>query len=243
MAPTGASSSSNEKGYRWVSIVNLPRTPEVFEEELTSALDEMSDPLVKEATNYHSVEGYEDQIRILFEEEAADWVGGPDVGRTSKSRVREGPQHCSPSALQPLLLWWSRRRSGWYMTGRVRDCVRSPTAEELRALMRQKNEKKNRCKQFILVEDVSKAHRRVMVRRQDWGVPGTWAVTRFDLVDCGGHVRGQVGRIPVVEIIIGVVGPFDLLYHITCRGAGRTTGRGRHFLHCWEQTRDRGLGR
>ena len=50
---------------------------------------------------------------------------------------------------------------------RVRDRVMSPTPGELRALMREKYEKKNRCKQFILVGDVSLAHRRVKVRR-DW---------------------------------------------------------------------------
>ena len=138
------------------------RTPEVFEEKLTWALDEMSDPLEKEATDYRSVEGYEDQIRQLSEEEAAD-KRKPSSGRTSKLQR-------SQLCLKPEKIWVVHDGTNKIHINnciRVRDRVRSPTAGELRALMREKYEKKNRCKQFILVEDVSKAHGRVKVR-QDW---------------------------------------------------------------------------
>ena len=48
------------------------------------------------------------------------------------------------------------------MTGPIRSTqVRSPTAGELRSLMREKDALKECCKQFVLVGDVSKAHRRV----------------------------------------------------------------------------------
>ena len=52
---------------------------------------------------------------------------------------------------------------------KVRDQVKSPTAGELKALMREKYESYGGIRQFLLLGDVSKAHRRVKVRRQDWG--------------------------------------------------------------------------
>ena len=53
------------------------------------------------------------------------------------------------------------------------------------------------------------------------GVPGLRAGTRFDLVECGGHVRGQLGRILVVELGIGVGGSFIHLYLVASWGSGR----------------------
>ena len=48
---------------------------------------------------------------------------------------------------------------------KVRDQVKTQTAGELRTLMREKP-----GKQFLVAGDVSKAHRRVKVRREDWGL-------------------------------------------------------------------------
>ena len=213
----------------------LPRTPEVFEEKLTWALDELSDPLKKEATNCRSVEGYEDHIRKLFEEEAA---AEPEFGKDL---------HIAALAVvvEPEKIWVVQGGTNKIHVNnciRVRDRVRSPTAGELRALMREKYEKKNRCKLFLLVGDVSKGSPLAEGAAPELGVPGMQAETWFDLVECGGHVRGQLGRILVVEIITGVVGPFVLLRVVTSWGPGRTTVRGRHLLHCWEQTGDRGPG-
>ena len=52
---------------------------------------------------------------------------------------------------------------------KVRDQVKSPTAGEIRSLMREKHGQRRGVKQFLLMDDVSKAHRRVKVREQDWG--------------------------------------------------------------------------
>ena len=52
---------------------------------------------------------------------------------------------------------------------RVMDQVKSPTAGEIRALMREKYGRRFGLRQLLLMGDVSKAHRRVKVREQDWG--------------------------------------------------------------------------
>ena len=51
------------------------------------------------------------------------------------------------------------------------------------------------------------------------------SLTAGELAECSGYVRPQLSRILVVEIAVGVVGPFVLLYLVAS---------------CWEQTRDRG---
>ena len=52
---------------------------------------------------------------------------------------------------------------------RVRDQVRSPGAGELRALFREWQERSGNRKMFTILGDASNAHRRVKVRKEDWG--------------------------------------------------------------------------
>ena len=69
---------------------------------------------------------------------------------------------------------------------RVRDQARSPTAGEIRTLMRERQEDYGGARQFALLGDVSKAHRRVVVRRADWGLQACRLSPGSVWVDCVG---------------------------------------------------------
>ena len=152
---------------------DFPRTTAVFDEKLKWSLDQMHDPLGKEATNYRSVEGYEDQVRQLFLEEAAEgWM----VELTDAEAEKEFGANLRVAALAVVVEAEKIRvvHDGTNKVHvnnciRVTDQARSPTAGEIRSLMREKFAAKNGCKQFLLLGDVSKAHRRIKIRRQDWG--------------------------------------------------------------------------
>ena len=59
---------------------------------------------------------------------------------------------------------------------KVRDQVRSPTAGELKALRREMHELTGGRRQLIVLGDVSKAHRRIKVRREEGG----WQACRLE---------------------------------------------------------------
>ena len=54
--------------------------------------------------------------------------------------------------------------------------MKSPSAGEIRTLMKERHSDSGGGSQFLLVGDVSKAHRRIQIRRQDWG----WQVCRIE---------------------------------------------------------------
>ena len=151
----------------------LPRTPAVFDEKCSWPLEEMANPESGEAQNYKSIIGHEKQVRELFEAEAkqgwmvemsdfeAEQKFGKDLFIAALAVVAE------PDKIRVVHDGTNKVHVNNCI--RVRDQCRSPTAGELRSLMREKYVRHGGNKRFILVGDVSKAHRRVKVRSCDWG--------------------------------------------------------------------------
>ena len=52
---------------------------------------------------------------------------------------------------------------------RVRDQAHSPGAGEMRTLLREWQERRGGAKMFAVIGDTSEAHRRIKVKKEDWG--------------------------------------------------------------------------
>ena len=51
----------------------------------------------------------------------------------------------------------------------MRDRARSPGAGEMRTLLREWQEWRGGAKMFAVIGDASKAHRKIKVKKEDWG--------------------------------------------------------------------------
>jgi hypothetical protein len=163
-----------EKGVALGVGIKMPRTPEVFEEKTKWNLDEPDEGMVHESGNYGTVEDNIEKVRELFrEEQQLGWMEemtdieaerrfGKDLYVAALAVVTERDKvrvvHDGTNGVQV------NNRI------RVRDQVRSPGAGELRALLRERQERVPGTKLFAILGDASKAHRRIKVREADWGL-------------------------------------------------------------------------
>ena len=153
--------------------VTMPRTPLVFDQKVKWALDEDSVGAQHEVENYRSLKGYEEEVKKLFqEEERLGWM----KEMSDEEARKEYGENLFLAGLAVVVEKDKFRvvhdgTHGVKVNSRIRvqDQVKSPTAGEIRTLMKERYQDTGGSKQFVLVGDVSKAHRRVMVRRQDWG--------------------------------------------------------------------------
>ena len=149
--------------------VEMPRTPLVFEEKVKWSLTEEIDDVQHEVLNYKSTKGHEKEVEMLFREEAGlGWMVEMDDDKAKEEYG--GDLHIAGLGVveeKDKIRVVHDGSHGIQVNHRirVRDQTRSPTAGEIRTLMRERDDQK----QLIIVGDVSKAHRRVKIRRQDWG--------------------------------------------------------------------------
>ena len=157
-----------EKGVPLGVGIDLPRTPYLYNEKVKWNLDEDYHDMVHEVGNYGSVKGHEKEVLELFrEEERLGWM--KEV--TDEEARKEYGENLFLAGLGVVVEKDKIRvvhdgSNGVKINNRIRlrDQVRTPTAGELRTIMRERE-----GNQFMIVGDVSKAHRRVKVRQEDWG--------------------------------------------------------------------------
>ena len=156
--------------------ITMPRTPAVFEEKLKWNLDDPNEYMVKESENYGTVAEHRDKVQALFEEEqAAGWM---EEMTDAEAQRRFGDKLYIASLAvieeKDKVRVVHDGTNGVQVNNRirVRDQVRSPGAGELRALLRERQEVGGGRKWLALLGDASKAHRRIKVRREDWGLQG-----------------------------------------------------------------------
>ena len=151
----------------------MPRTPAVFEEKTKWTLNDLESAPDKEVLNYRSTEGFEGRIETLFrEEESLGWMvemAEEEAKKTYGDSLYVAGLGVVEEKEKIRVVHDGTHGVGINNRIKVRDQVRSPTAGEIISLMREKYEQNAGVKQFILMGDVSKAHRRIKVRKQDWG--------------------------------------------------------------------------
>ena len=153
--------------------ITLPRTPVVFDEKTKWSLDGLDGDPDREVENYRSTKGFEERIEALFqEEEKLGWMLELEE-EEAKKRYGDNLYLAGLGVVEEKdkvrVVHDGTHGVGVNNRIKVLDQVKSPTAGEIRALMREKHEMNSGNKQFLLMGDVSKAHRRVKVRKQDWG--------------------------------------------------------------------------
>ena len=149
----------------------MPRTPKVFEEKTRWKLDEAEDPGVAEKSNYKSLEPHRDAVEKLFrEEQGLGWM----IEMSDEEAKQEFGDRLHVAALavveEPGKIRVVHDGSNAVLVNhkiRPRDQTRAPGAGEVRAIMREKAVSGKKL--FALAGDVAKAHRRIKVRRADWG--------------------------------------------------------------------------
>ena len=146
----------------------MPRIPLVFEKKTRWALDELDGESENFRSIYLSSKGYEEDIERLFrEEEALGWMAELPIGGV------QGPVVCREfgggfgEGQNPIVHDGSH---GVQVNQRIRtrDQIRMPGAGELRVLLAEF--KAEGRKVFGALGDASKAHRRIKIRPEDWGV-------------------------------------------------------------------------
>jgi len=164
----------------------MPRAPAVFEEKDRWRLAEEPEQGTDAQGNYQSVAPFLDQVRDLFKEEAAKgWMRELPV---TEARALYG-ERLAIAALgvvdEGTKIRVIHDGSNQVLVNhkiRVRDQTRCPGAGELRTLIQERLARG--LKSFAILGDVSKAHRRIKVKKEDWGLqacqldPGTvWVNT------------------------------------------------------------------
>ena len=149
----------------------MDRTPSVFEEKVRWKLDEYQGPGAHECNNYTSIDEHLKEVEELFkEEESLGWmmemtdedaksIYGKRLFIASLAVVQE------PGKIRVV----HDGSNGVHVNHRIRprDQVRYPGAGELRTILRSKAAANKKL--FVVAGDVSKAHRRVKIREEDWG--------------------------------------------------------------------------
>ena len=152
----------------------LPRTPAVFEEKTKWNLDDLEGIPTREVEHFRSTVGFEEKIEALFrEEEKLGWMIELEE-KDASEKYGDNNLYLAGLGVVEEKEKVHVVHDGTHGVGvnnriKVLDQVKSPTAGEMRALMREKYERNNGNKQFLLMGDVSKAHRRIKVRKQEWG--------------------------------------------------------------------------
>ena len=149
----------------------LPRTPAVFEEKGKWKLPDDAGPGVDTCENYRSVDPHLDTVKALFREEAT--LGWMEELPEEVARTRFGPR-LAIAALGVVeekgkirVVHDASHKVHVNHRIKVRDQIRCPGAGDIRAILRERVSAG--VKSFGVMGDVSKAHRRVKIREQDWG--------------------------------------------------------------------------
>ena len=158
----------------------MPRTPAVFEEKGKWKLPEDAGPGVDMCDNYKSVGPHIEQVKVLFREEAA--LGWMEEYTEELAREKFGDR----LAIAALGVVEEKDKIRVVHDGsnkvhvnhriRVRDQFRCPGAGDIRTILKERVS--TGAKSFGILGDVSKAHRRIKVREQDWGYQSTPAGAR-----------------------------------------------------------------
>ena len=149
----------------------LPRTPAVFEEKVRWSLDLPTGVAEDEVPNYVSVVGHEEAVEELFRAEAAlGWMeefSDEEARRRFGERLRVAALGVVVEKDKIRVVHDGSNRVEVNNHIRPRDQQRCPGAGELRTLLTERRTLGLRG--FAVVGDVSKAHRRIPVRQEDWG--------------------------------------------------------------------------
>ena len=159
--------------------VELPRTPEIFEEKVKWALDqeEAETAEIWGGDNYDSALLHMNDIRRQIED---DIVAGAAV-RMSVTAARKkygsrltiaclGAVPKEPGSEIVRILYDGTNTVHTNNRIRVRDQARSPMIEDLEAMLREIEDSGTGESHFVIAYDISKAHRLVPVREADWGL-------------------------------------------------------------------------
>jgi hypothetical protein len=152
--------------------VEMPRTPAIFEEQTKWRLDfSVWDQPEVEAKNYPSLKEY---AKTVLEQFRAEEREGMMKAYRRETFFAEYGERAAISALAVLqerdkirVLHDGTHRTMANNRIKIRDQLRMPTIREKRTLLQEKKRKGNIS--MALLCDVSKAHRRVKIRREDWG--------------------------------------------------------------------------
>jgi len=181
--------------------VRLPRTPAIFERKTSWTLPWLEEEdAPRWVDNYSSARDRPEVLRKGFLEEEAE-------GMMVRTTLREAQQKYGPRlAVAALGALEKEAGSGKFriiFDGthgvhvnhqiRVRDRVRFPTVRDLAAVLSELHEEGGT--HFGLTVDVAKAHRRVPVREEDWGVQAC---------------QIEADRSPDAEVWLNTVGTFGV---------------------------------
>ena len=205
----------------------LPRAAEVFEEKVKWKLDEVDGPGVHEQGNYGTFHAHKEAVRELFKKEAElGWM----VEMTDGEAAKEFGDNLFVAGLAVVQEPGKIRvvhdgSNGVHVNHRIRllDQVRSPSAGELRIIL--KKAATEDSKMFVLAGDVSKAHRRIKVRRKDWGFqacrlePGkVWlnCVGTYGMTPAGYYwARAAAGgMVRLAHYLLGPMGVHELVMYV-----------------------------
>ena len=149
----------------------MARTPAVFEEKIKWKLDEVDGPGIGDRENYKSAEGHLEQVEELFrEEQKLGWMVELDEADARKEYgdrlfIASLAVVQEPGKIRVV----HDGSNGVHINHRIRprDQVRAPGAGEIRSILRSKAASGRKL--FAIAGDISKAHRRIKIKRQDWG--------------------------------------------------------------------------
>ena len=159
-------------GVRW----SLPRCPAVYERKMEwrAYEDSLSTDAPKSKTNYRSLEPAIEAIVKQFKEEEAEGMMEEISLEEAKKRYHDKELLIAAlAAIQKTDDSFRVLHDGTHevlVNPRIimRDQMRCPGVPEQRALMKYAKQKGTSV--FALKGDISKAHRRVLVREEDWGL-------------------------------------------------------------------------
>ena len=205
----------------------LPRAGEIFEEKVKWKLDLVDGPGAHEQANYGTFHAHQEAVRELFLKEAElGWM----VEMSDEAAQAEYGDKLFVAGLAVVQEPGKIRvvhdgSNGVHVNHRIRlrDQVRSPGAGELRAIL--KKAATEDSKMFMLAGDVSKAHRRIKVRREDWGFqacrlePGkVWlnCVGTYGMTPAGYYwARAAAGGlVRLAHYLLGPEGLHELLIYV-----------------------------
>jgi len=149
----------------------MPRTPAVFEEQTRWRLEE-EDFWLLETENHKSAGEYAEAVKQQFETEIAEGL------MAKYTRAEFSERFGERAAISALAVIEDKGKIRVLHDGthgtcvnnriRVRDRVRMPTVREVKVLLREFKTSGRTPRLFLA--DVAKAHRRVKVREEDWGL-------------------------------------------------------------------------
>ena len=172
----------------------LPRTPAVYDRKVRWRRYDAADFALELKANYNSTAGVEEDLKKQFEEEIA--LGMMEKRKLTEARKEYGDRlRVAPlGALKKLDLSVRPLHDGTHGSGvnpnlRVRDQPQCPTNSDLRHALSLLHAMPGRT--FGMKADVSKAHRRYLHRKADWGL---MACLLLDPDECYLNRVGKIGR-------------------------------------------------